>query len=41
MKKFSDCSLILFKTVKKRKEEENTKLKEELDRLSQELQLKD
>jgi len=35
MKKFSDCSLVLFKTVKKRKEEENAKLKEDLDRLTQ------
>lgn len=28
MKKFSDCSLILFKTIKNRKDQENAKLRE-------------
>lgn len=41
MKKFSDCSLILFKLVKTKKDQENSKLREEVQRLSQELQSKE
>lgn len=41
MKKFSDCSLVLFKNLKNRKDQDNTKLREEFERLTQELQQKD